>query len=499
MTRSPMSTPAPSPALTGAAASALARHPVAWAIAIGTVLRLVLIGLVPLTNDEAYYVDWARHLQPGYLDHPPAVAWLMALPLRFLGATPLSVRLPSVVLQTLALVMAVSLVRARAGDRAALATAIGFQAAPLFSLGAAIIGPDAPLAFAWVGTMWSLERALSRSPRWALLAGAFLGLGALSKLTGGLLGVAVLAALLATRDGRRLLATPWPWLGVVLAAAIASPMLLWNAGHGWPSFTFQAKHGLSGRGFSVLRLLASVGGQLGYVSPVLLLIAAAAGWRALLRPRDALVAALAFSGLPIVVFFTVSAALTPGALPHWPAPGWLSAAFLLCMSSAVGSRGWRWALRVGFGEMAVGLVGLAILLAVPTPPSIHLLGRTVVVERGPLDDLLGWREGAAAARRVAGDARLAATHWIALGQLGWYDRRSPAYLGDRITGPSLYDPDPLRAGAPLLVVTVDDLGTQRDTLERKFGPLEPAGEFVAKQGERVVRTYRFWWLKPDRE
>ena len=118
------------------------------------------------------------------------------------------------------------------------------------------------------------------------------------------------------------------------------------------------------------------------------------------------------------------------------------------------------------------------------------------MEHGPLDDLLGWREGAAAARAVAGPSRLAASHWIALGQLGWYDRRSPAYLGERITGPSFYDPDPLAAGEPLLVVTVDHLGPQRDSLERRLGPLEPAGEFEARQGERVVRTYRFWWWRP---
>lgn len=488
-----MQSPAPSPALPGSAAPALVRHPVAWAVAIGTALRLALIALVPLTNDEAYHVDWTRHLQPGYLDHPPAVAWIMAVPLRLLGSTPLSVRLPALLLQTLALMMVVSLVRARAGNRAALAAAVGLQAAPLFSLGAALMIPDAPLTLAWVGTFWALQRALDRGARWALLAGAFLGLGALSKLTGGLLAVAVLAALVATRDGRRLLATPWPWLGACLAAALASPMLLWNASHGWPTFTFQARHGLSGGGFSLVRLLASLGGQLGYVSPVLLALSAVAAWRALLSRRDALHVALAFSALPVAAFFTLSAAFTPGALPHWPGPGWLSAMILLCLSSAVGTRGWRWALRVGFGELAVGLAALAILTVVPTPPSIRLLGREVPVEHGPLDDLLGWREGAAAARAVAGDSRLAVAHWIALGQLGWYDRRSPAYVGERVTGPSLYDPDPLAAGAPLLVVTVDRLGPQRQALERRLGPLQPAGEYVARQGERVVRVYRFWW------
>ena len=30
--------------------------------------------------DEAYYWQWAQHLDWGYYDHPPLVAWLIAAP-----------------------------------------------------------------------------------------------------------------------------------------------------------------------------------------------------------------------------------------------------------------------------------------------------------------------------------------------------------------------------------------------------------------------------------
>jgi 4-amino-4-deoxy-L-arabinose transferase-like glycosyltransferase len=364
----------------------------------------------------------------------------------------------------------------------------------MFSIGAAVALPDAPLALAWVGTLWAVDRAARAAPAWMLAAGAFLGLGAVSKLTAGLLGVAVLVALVATPDGRRLLRGPWPWLGALLAAAGASPMLAWNAAHGWPSFAFQAAHGLSGRGFSAARLLASIGGQLAYVSPVLLVLSAAAALRALRRPRDAAGAALAFSALPVVLFFTYAASMTPGALPHWPAPGWLSAALLLGLA---GSRWLRLGVWVGLGELAVALVGVAVLFAVPVPDHLELMGRRVEVKAGPFDDFLGWRDGARAARAVAGDARLGVAHWIAVGQLGWADGRSPAYLGDRVSGPTFYDPAPLASGGPLLVVTIDGLGPQRDRLEERLGPLEPAGEYEARQGERLVRRYRFyWWRAP---
>jgi hypothetical protein len=151
---------------------------------------------------------------------------------------------------------------------------------------------------------------------------------------------------------------------------------------------------------------------------------------------------------------------------------------------------------VGFGEAAVAVVGLLLLLAVPFPATVSALGRTFPVKRGPLDDLVGWREGAVAARAVAGDARLAVGHWMHLGQLGWYDRRSPAYLGERVSGPTFYDPDPRAAGRPLLLVTVDEQGPQARDLERRLGPLEPAGVLEAKQGDRHVRTFRFYWWRP---
>ena len=330
--------------------------------------------------------------------------------------------------------------------------------------------PDAPLAFAWVGTLWAAERACSRGPRWLLLAGAFLGLGLLSKLTAGLLGLGVLSGLVATPRGRALLATPWPWLGALLAAALAAPMLWWNAVHGWPSLAFQAEHGLSGAGFSPLRLAASLGAQAAYLSPVLLAAAVGPAWRALRGgPADRVLAATA---LPVVAFFTAAAAFTPGALPHWPAPGWLSAVLLL---SAAGSRWLRPALLTG---AALSLL-LLVALAVPLP-------------RGPLDELSGWREGVDAAQAVAQGRRLAATHWLALGQLGWASGASPAYLGARRSGPSYYEPDPVVARQPLLVVVVEGLGEDQAALEARLGPLSPAGQAEAWHHGRLLRRYRFY-------
>jgi len=53
--------------------------PSPWPLVAGLILAMTLwhLGaavLLPVTQDEAYYFDWARSLSWGYFDHPPGVA-----------------------------------------------------------------------------------------------------------------------------------------------------------------------------------------------------------------------------------------------------------------------------------------------------------------------------------------------------------------------------------------------------------------------------------------
>jgi 4-amino-4-deoxy-L-arabinose transferase-like glycosyltransferase len=446
-------------------------------VGVGLAVRALLAAVLPPVIDEAYYADWARHLQPGYLDHPPAVAWIAAAGLRTLGWNALGLRLVPLLLQAGTTLLAASLARSLAGERAGVAAAALLAAMPVFSVGEMLALPDAPLSFGWVGTLWAAERGLRRDPRWFAVAGAFLGIGALSKLHAGLLAIALLAALLAAPDGRRALRTAWPWIGAAIAALGAAPMLLWNAEHGWATFAYQARHGLRGGGFSFSRLAGSVGGQVAFVSPVILAAAMPPALRALGDRRDAPRLAIAAAALPVVAFFTAAASFTPGALPHWPALGWTSAVILLAAS---GSRFIRAGVVSGLALMAAALAAIVVVVAIPMPlPPAS-------------DDPRGWSEVVPAARAAARGARLAATHWMSYGQLGFHAGESLAYVGDRPSAPSFYAEGPYRPGEPLLVVSVDGLGPQQDRLEALLGPLEPAGRFVSTWRGVPVHAFRFW-------
>jgi hypothetical protein len=180
----------------------------------------------------------------------------------------------------------------------------------------------------------------------------------------------------------------------------------------------------------------------------------------------------------VVAFFTIAASLTPGALPHWPAPGWLSAALLL----ALAGRPWIRAAAVS----GVALTA-ALALAVVAPPPGPL---------DPLREIRGWREGARAAVAASGGARLAVAHWIALGQIGWYADAPVAYVGARPCAATYYAPDPLAAGEPLLVVISDGLGPSRGELEARLGPLEEAGGVAVPIGAGAARRFTFLRWRP---
>ena len=79
------------------------------AVAAGTAARLALAVRVPITVDEAYYAQWAAHLRPGYLDHPPLVGWLTGAGLA-LGHATLAARLPAILLLAATTLLAASLV-----------------------------------------------------------------------------------------------------------------------------------------------------------------------------------------------------------------------------------------------------------------------------------------------------------------------------------------------------------------------------------------------------
>jgi dolichol-phosphate mannosyltransferase len=251
--------PGYSATLSSAAGSARARAIAVGLIAYAFALRLVYLGSVELLPEEAYYWNYSRHLDIGYLDHPPMVAWLIRAGTAAFGQSQFGVRLGAMCCGLITSVFAYRLTRNLFDEATALLALVLAQVLPFFFLSGLLMTPDAPLTAAWAASLYYLERALvgGRSEAWWRV-GLALGVGALSKYSIGLLVPVTLAFMLWDHRSRRWWWRWEPYVASLLACAIFSPVILWNAQHEWASFAFQTSRRLAeAPRFALHKLIAS--------------------------------------------------------------------------------------------------------------------------------------------------------------------------------------------------------------------------------------------------
>ena len=304
-------------------------------------LRLVFLGTLYLLPEEAYYWNYAQHLDIGYLDHPPMVAWLIWAGTHLFRDTELGVRIGAYAAWFVTAGFAFGLALNLYGRAAAFMTVLLCATLPFFFAVGLIMTPDAPLTAAWAGTLYFLERALLGERRAAWVgAGICIGLGLLSKYTIALVALATLVFVLVDPRSRIWLRRPWPYAAAAVSALLFSPVIVWNARNQWASFLFQgpqrirgpARFGLGHLIGSMLLLLtpvalAAIGGSLVEKAKGLLRDSAS------LRDRRKLFVAT-FTLVPLSIFFAFS--LFHEAKLNWTGPLWL--AILPTVASAITAR-----------------------------------------------------------------------------------------------------------------------------------------------------------------
>jgi dolichol-phosphate mannosyltransferase len=289
-------------------------------------LRLIYMGLPDLLPEEAYYWNYSRHLDIGYLDHPPMVAWLIRLGTAVFGFSELGVRFSALCCWGIACTFVYRLTLHLFDKASALAALALMQILPYFFFTGMLMTPEAPLAAAWAGALYFLERALvaQKSSSW-LWVGASLGFGLLSKYSIGLLGLATVVFVLLDPASRHWLKRWQPYAAAVLALAIFSPTLIWNAQNHWASFAFQTVGRLAQkRQFAPHKLL---GAALVLLTPTGLIAASSILLSRKTVPVDAvkgrtLMFMRVFTLVPLTVFFVFS--LQHEVKLEWTGPLWLA-------------------------------------------------------------------------------------------------------------------------------------------------------------------------------
>lgn len=224
-------------------AAATTRHLIVLILLL-TLWHLGLARLLPVTQDEAYYFDWARTLSWGYFDHPPGVALLGVTGLLAPGSA-LAARLGTVIAATLTLIVLAAFYRRcglRQGSAPLIALVLVATTAPGLA-GGILTTPDTLLALCWALGLHEALAALQGDRRRWLTAGLATGLGLLAKYHMVLIGPVFLWALV--RSDPKALRTPWPYLGGLLALLVVSPHLFWGGDNDWVTMRFQFSHGFA--------------------------------------------------------------------------------------------------------------------------------------------------------------------------------------------------------------------------------------------------------------
>lgn len=216
---------------------------------------ILLIALVPLalhlwTNahdnlfrDELYYLSAAQHLEWGYVEYPPFVAFAAAITRALAGTSVVAVRLLPALAQIAVVLLTAGMVAMLGGGLAAQAlAAIAIGLGPIFLGVSGLLTMDPFDQLWWTLAAWTLALLIKRrEPRWWMLFGAVIGIGLLTKLTIAFFVIALLIGLLLSRE-RKLLFNRWLIIGGLIALGIAWPYIVWQVRHGLPVIEYTAAY-----------------------------------------------------------------------------------------------------------------------------------------------------------------------------------------------------------------------------------------------------------------
>jgi len=347
-----------------------------------------------------------------------------------------------------------------------------YNATITIGLGGIIASPDASTTFFWVLTLWALGRIQAgRTPQWWVVAGLTAGLACISKYSSLFLAPGVFLWLGSSSEGRRRLQTPWPWIAALLAGAIFSTNLMWNAQHHWLTMSKQFGR-VAPDGLHPKHLVDFIVTQVLLLNPMIAALAVRAipvAW----KDRAGSLALPILTSLPFGAYLMLHA-LHDRVQAHWPVPlfaGLVISAALQSEQETQSSGTWNrraWAIGAGY----LVSLGLILFIAFGSAPAL-----------GTKDPVLTLRDWTAFADRVETRRRQAGAEWI--GTVGYGTAAQLANTG-QIKAPLLQvierdrypesdrGPDQTRPG---LIVDLDRRVNARDLLTC-FGRVQAMPQIV---------------------
>ncbi|QEH37059.1 hypothetical protein OJF2_56440 [Aquisphaera giovannonii] len=486
-------------------------------IVISAGVRLLAAGLLGLGNDEAYHFLYAAHPALSYYDHPPMLAWTEQLGLFLTGETysPLALRLGFIAMFAGSTWLMARIAARWHGPWAGFFAAMALNLTAYYGLAASTFAlPDGPLLFFWLLTLDRLSTAIDDDRRtipW-LGVGLTWGCAMLSKYHAIFLPAGAVLYLALTPSKRRLLLRPGPYVAIVVGLLVFSPVLVWNATHGWASFVFQGGRAVGGITPRPDCLAIALLAQSGYLLPwiwlplMAVLVRDLRRWWRLENQGERL--ALALAVLPFAAF-TMVACFRP-VLPHWGLIG------LVSLFPALG-REWaeHWSktparvrrslcMAAGFSVVLLGLT----LVEYRTGMLQRVEGSRwglFKAQADPTGDLYGWDQVAAGLEKLGAlsdpDAFLVTRYWYQSAQVAHaINLRRPVlcYNIDDPRGFAFWSKPNEFVGRDAVLLAINDEMIPLPFYQRWFTETSSLGEFTVERMGKPLRKVRAYRLRNQR-
>jgi len=533
-------------------------------IVVSGMLRLGWAASLGPGNDEAYHYLFAVHPDLSYFDHPPMLAIVEALGIALAGGNVnvLSLRLGFVLLFAGSTWLVFRLTSRYYGERAGFLAAFALNVSAYHTAAAGAFAlPDGPLLFFWLLTLDRLTIALGLSSiedtkairrlvsshsiregeapaeppskfgsagaspsrdkppassrdrsynsiRPWIGVGLAWGCGMLSKYHAIFLPAGVLLYIAMEPKARGWLRRPGPYVAAAVGILVFSPVIIWNASHGWVSFLFQAGRAVGESRFRPETLLGAIFLPALYLFPwlwVQLVGLLFGGSRRVLRgsatAADKFLLTQAL--LPMATFLAV--ACKRAVLPHWTLVGFLP---LLPMLGEYWSRSFE-TNPSRFRRRAVVLALFPVLAAIgvlfQAKTGFFQKGRpgglgVVAASGDPTLDMVGWDEVAEELRKRGlidnPETFVFTCRWYQSGHLGFSLRESKTpvlcYHAWDARSFAFWSKPEEWVGRDGIFVLVNGLPNEQNQFAKWFQSIEPIGEFDVVRAGAPIRNVRLF-------
>lgn len=350
------------------------KYPIAFITILIIMINVLLAARFMLTNDEAYYVAFARNLQLSYVDSPPFVSYLSWFPVHYHYNQALLLRLSVLIIHLISTLIMVRVVNNNLqihhqtkSPQAIIHTILIAYLCPIFGLYGIFILPDVGLILALSIMIFIADKIYHQKSidfYKSLLLGLGLGIGLLSKYHIIPLGGGILLGLLIhlwhnnpTKKISRLLCSAC--VIIVTSLIVSMPMWIWNIKYHFASFKFQLQHGFAKGDWSLTSLLIFVCSSILCITPWFAYLLVKYGL--LRKPRLYLV-------IPYLSLFGILllSSLRKNVLGHWIAPAlWILLPYAVINLQIYGSILAKKAFRYYCAITMIFWIIIALPLALP--------------------------------------------------------------------------------------------------------------------------------------